>query len=80
MARSRDYGSSRAVPKLRALLGQRVRSARLGRGLSQVALGRAAGLSGKFIGEIERGDKSVSIDSLWRVAKVLRVPLTKLIA
>jgi transcriptional regulator with XRE-family HTH domain len=80
MARSRNYSSSRAVPKLRTLLGQRVRSTRLERDLSQVELGRKAGLSGKFIGEIERGDKSVSVDSLWHVAKVLRVPIAKLVA
>jgi transcriptional regulator with XRE-family HTH domain len=77
---NRDYGSSRAVPKLRTQLGQRVRSTRLERHLSQEALGRKAGLSGKFIGEVERGDKSVSLDSLYHVAKVLRVPLAKLVA
>jgi transcriptional regulator with XRE-family HTH domain len=76
----RDYGSSRAVPKLRTIVGQRVRSTRLDRHLSQVELGRKAGLSGKFIGEVERGDKSVSVDSLYHVAKVLRVPLAALLA
>lgn len=74
MARSR-YGSSRAVPHLRKFLGQRLRAFRKERRLSQEALGSKAGLSGKFIGEVERGDKSISIDSLYRVAAVLRVPL-----
>jgi transcriptional regulator with XRE-family HTH domain len=75
----RDFGSSRAVPKLRVLVGQRVRSLRQDRDLSQVALGQKAGLSGKFIGEVERGDKSVSVDSLYHVAKVLRVPMSALL-
>jgi transcriptional regulator with XRE-family HTH domain len=75
----RRYASSRAVPKLRVLLGQRVRATRQELELSQVELGRKAGLSGKFIGEVERGDKSVSVDSLYRVATVLRVPLASLL-
>jgi transcriptional regulator with XRE-family HTH domain len=62
------------------MLGQRVRSIRQDRNLSQVELGRKAGLSGKFIGEVERGDKSISIDSLSHVARVLRVALPVLLA
>src|SRR5436190_16732455 len=31
--------------------------------------------SGKFIGEVERGEKSISIDSLYHVAVALEVPL-----
>jgi transcriptional regulator with XRE-family HTH domain len=44
--------------------------------LSQERLGHRSGLSGKFIGEVERGEKSISIDSLYRVATDgLEVPL-----
>jgi hypothetical protein len=32
-------------------------------------------LSGKFIGELERGKKSISIDSLYHVSVALDVPL-----
>jgi transcriptional regulator with XRE-family HTH domain len=78
MRRAR-YRSSRAVPKLRVLLAERLRGARHARGLSQARVGELAGLSGKFIGEIERGDKSVSIDSLYRVAAVLKVSLRELL-
>jgi transcriptional regulator with XRE-family HTH domain len=74
MARSK-YGSSRAVPHVRKFLGQRLRAFRKQRGLSQEILGKRSGLSGKFIGEVERGDKSISLDSLYRVAAVLRMPL-----
>jgi transcriptional regulator with XRE-family HTH domain len=62
------------------MLGQRVRAIRQDRNLSQVELGRKAGLSGKFIGEVERGDKSISIDSLYHVARVLRIALSELLA
>ena len=50
----------RAVPHVRAFLGQRVRDLRAQRGFSQERLGDSASLSGKFIGEVERGEKSIS--------------------
>lgn len=68
----------RAVPAVRKALGMRLRALRKERGFSQEKLGEKSGLSGKFIGEVERFEKSISIDSLWRVAKALDVPLREL--
>ena len=59
-------------------MGQRVRTLRKQRGLSQGRLADRAGLSGKFIGEVERGEKSISIDSLYRVSVALEIPLREL--
>ena len=69
---------NRVSPQLRKFLGQRLRTLRKQRGWSQRALGRHSGLSGKFIGEVERGEKSISIDSLYRVSVALEVPLRDL--
>ena len=68
----------RAVPHVRQFLGQRVRELRKQRGLSQQRLGDGSALSGKFIGEVERGEKSISIDSLYKVSVALAVPLSAL--
>jgi transcriptional regulator with XRE-family HTH domain len=68
----------RAVPHVRKFLGQRLRALRKQRGLSQERLGHRSGLSGKFIGEVERGEKSISIDSLYHVSVALEVPLRHL--
>ena len=46
--------------------------------LSQEQLGQRSRLSGKFIGEVERRQKSISMDSLYRVSVALRVPLRDL--
>ncbi len=46
--------------------------------MSQERLGDRAGLSGKFIGEVERGEKSISVDSLYHVACALELPLSRL--
>ena len=70
--------SERAIPHVRKFLGQRVRTLRKGRGLSQAVLGERAKLSGKFIGEVERGEKSISIDNLYKVSVALNVPLALL--
>jgi len=82
MARARRtkkrISSERAVPHVRQFLGQRVRELRKQRGLSQEGLGSQSSLSGKFIGEVERGEKSISIDSLYKVSVSLGVPLGQL--
>lgn len=70
--------AERAVPHVRKFLGQRLRALRKQRGLSQERLGQRSGLSGKFIGEVERGEKSISMDSLYHVAVALEVPLRHL--
>ncbi len=70
--------SSRVVRMVREVLGARLRALRKERMLSQERLGKRSGLSGKFIGEVERREKSISIDSLYRVAVALNVPLREL--
>ncbi len=68
----------RAVKHVRKFLGQRLRALRKQRGLSQERLGERSSLSGKFIGEVERGEKSISIDSLYHVSVALGIPLREL--
>lgn len=70
--------SSRAVKPVRRKLGTRIRAFRKERGFSQERLGERSRLSGKFIGEVEREEKSISVDSLTRVAAALGVPLREL--
>jgi transcriptional regulator with XRE-family HTH domain len=70
--------SGRAILHVRQFLGQRVRELRKHRRLSQERLGERSELSGKFIGEVERGEKSISIDSLYKVSVALGVPLSVL--
>ncbi|MGH7278349.1 MAG: helix-turn-helix domain-containing protein [Candidatus Rokuibacteriota bacterium] len=71
--------AERAVRHMRKFLGQRLRALRKQRGLSQERLGARSRLSGKFIGEVERGEKSISIDSLYHVARALDTPLRDLV-
>jgi transcriptional regulator with XRE-family HTH domain len=72
--------SARAVKKVRDVLGARLRRLRETAGLTQRELGHRAKLSGKFIGEVERGEKSITIDSLYHLSRALRTPLGELAA
>ena len=47
--------------------------------MTQEQLGEAASLNPKYIGEVERMEKTISIDALARVAKALNVRLRDLV-
>jgi transcriptional regulator with XRE-family HTH domain len=64
----------------RRILGQTLRDLRKGAGLSQEKLAEKADLSGKYIGELERGVVNVSVDVLVRLAKALGVNVQDLTA
>ena len=56
-------------------LGRRIRALRTEQGMTQERLANMAMLSGKFLGEVERGVSTISIDRLTKVAEVLGVEL-----
>ena len=68
-----------ATEEIRSQLGQRVRQLRLAYRVTQEQLAERAGLSYKFIGEIERGKANPTVDTLSRLAKALRVEVHELL-
>ena len=62
------------------LLGNRIKSLRSLKGLSQDKLGELSGMNGKYLGEVERGNSNISIMNLSKVADVLDVPFLSLLA
>lgn len=65
--------------EIRSQLGHRVRELRLAYRVTQEQLAERAGLSYKFIGEIERGKANPTVDTLSRLAKALRVEVHELL-
>jgi transcriptional regulator with XRE-family HTH domain len=63
----------------RRIVGQKIRAYRKQAGLSQEKLAEKASLSYKYLGEVERGYVNVSLDSLMRLAKSLKVKLRDLV-
>lgn len=60
---------------MRKALGAQIRSLRKAKGLTQEELGEKADLSYKYIGELERGQVNVSIDSLAKLADAVGVKI-----
>jgi transcriptional regulator with XRE-family HTH domain len=56
-----------------AAFGERVRRARVARGLSQEELADVAGLHRTYVGSAERGLRNVSLHNILRLAKALQV-------
>ena len=56
-----------------AAFGERVRAARVAKGLSQEALAEAAGLHRTYVGSAERGLRNVSLHNILRLARALGV-------
>ncbi|MBI5383863.1 MAG: helix-turn-helix transcriptional regulator [Verrucomicrobia bacterium] len=67
-----------SVPKHRRVLGQRVRLYRKLSRLTQERLAEKAQLAPTYISDIERGQETISVDALQRIAKALSVGLEDL--
>ena len=63
------------VLRHRKIIGDAIRLYRKKAGLTQEKLAEAVDLNPKYIGEIERGEKIISIEALLRIAKAVKVPI-----
>lgn len=61
------------TPSPRRLFGEVVRAERIRLNLSQEELAHRSGLNRVFMGEVERGEKAVSIDTISKIAAALKV-------
>ncbi len=60
-------------------IGNQIRIHRKSRGISQKELGRRAGLHPTYIGQIERGEKNITVISLNKISNALDISLSCLI-
>ena len=74
----RDKIMKKTELNLKLLLGKRIRSLRVARGWTQQNLGEKAGISYKFIGEIERGKQNPSFSILAKISDALDIELKEL--
>ncbi len=58
-------------------VGQRLRNYRVARGMSQQELAAAAGLHPTYIGQAERGEKNLTIETLEKITLALSVPIAE---
>lgn len=57
----------------RAAVGRQVRLLRIEKGLSQESLAHEADLDRSYIGGVERGERNVALDNIYRIAAALKV-------
>src|ERR1035437_9604826 len=62
------------------LLGKRVRELRAARKWSQEEFAHLSGFHRTYVGQIERGEKNISFENLSKVAGVLDVTMSELLA
>ena len=67
------------IMNVRKLVGGNIRRYRTAIGYTQEKLAVRSDLTPEFLGCVERGVNNISIDALARVAKVLGVPIHKLL-
>jgi len=66
-------------PFHRRLLGDKIRNYRKQAGFTQEQLAEKADLHHNFIGEVERGNMEISLTSMLKIAKALKVKLRDLV-
>ena len=59
-------------------VGQRIRNYRTKSGLSQEKLAELSGCHPTYIGQLERGEKNATIESIGKIATALNVSMSKL--
>jgi transcriptional regulator with XRE-family HTH domain len=57
----------------RHAFGDNLRQLRLGASLSQEDLAEVAGMDRTYVGSVERGERNISLDNIWRLADSLGV-------
>lgn len=60
-------------------VGQRIRNYRLSLHLSQEKLAELSGCHPTYIGQLERGEKNATLESIEKIAGALNVPISKLV-
>ena len=63
------------IMRHRRLIGDAIRLHRKQAGLTQEKLAELADLNPKYLGEIERGEKIISIEALLRIATKVKIPI-----
>ncbi len=60
------------------IIGQRIRSYRTQKGLSQEKLAELAGCHPTYIGQLERGEKNATLESVEKIASAMDISLSEL--
>jgi transcriptional regulator with XRE-family HTH domain len=68
-------GTPKDILPHRKKMGEAIRRYRKAALLTQERLAEQVNLNPKYIGEVERGEKIISIEALMRIARAVKVPV-----
>ena len=66
------------MSEISKLIGQRIRNYRTQQKLSQEKLAELSGCHHTYIGQVERGEKNATLESIEKIASALNIPLAQL--
>lgn len=66
------------MSEISKLIGQRIRNYRTHQKLSQEKLAELSGCHTTYIGQVERGEKNATLESIEKIASALNIPLSQL--
>ena len=66
------------MSEIAKFVGQRIRSCRIRLELSQEKLAEMSGVHPTYIGQLERGEKNATLESIEKIASALNIPLSQL--
>lgn len=66
------------MSEISKLIGQRIRNYRTKQKLSQEKLAELSGCHPTYIGQVERGEKNATLESIEKIASALNIPLAQL--
>lgn len=68
-----------AMSEIAKIIGQRIRNNRTKLGWSQEKVAELCGCHPTYIGQLERGEKNATLESIEKIAAALNVPLSTLL-
>ena len=66
------------MSEISKFIGQRIRNYRTQQKLSQEKLAELCGCHPTYIGQVERGEKNATLESIEKIASALNIPLSQL--
>ena len=66
------------MSEISKIIGKRIRNYRTAQGLSQERLAELSGTHHTYIGQIERGEKNATVESIEKISSALNLPLSEL--
>lgn len=66
------------MSEIARFIGRRIRNYRTQQGLSQEKLAELSGCHPTYIGQVERGEKNATLESVEKISSALNIPLSQL--